>query len=395
MLPHIRNTVAKTDSVKNLVVLGSTGSIGTQTLDLVRLYPNRLRVRALTAGRNVALLAAQAREFSPELVVIADESLVGELRAELAGVNCRISAGPEGLLEAAALDQVDIVLTAVVGYAGLEPTLAAISQGRRIALANKETLVVAGGLIAAAVAKGGAEVIPVDSEHSAIFQCLVGEPPESVEQLILTASGGPFRDLPAADFSDITLQRALRHPNWDMGAKITIDSATMMNKGLEVIEARWMFDIQASDISVVVHPESIIHSMVLFADGSTKAQLGVPDMKVPIQYAITYPERWTAPHERLDWTAISALNFQQPDLERFPCLRLGFEVLELGGTAPAVLNAANEVAVARFLSEDLSFTGIPDLIERAVAKLAGPGDTLDALRAADAAARRFAEEHVR
>ncbi|MFT4605183.1 MAG: 1-deoxy-D-xylulose-5-phosphate reductoisomerase [Rhodothermales bacterium] len=395
MLPHIRNTVAKTDSVKNLVVLGSTGSIGTQTLDLVRLYPNRLRVRALTAGRNVALLAAQAREFSPELVVIADESLVGELRAELTGVNCRISAGPEGLLEAAALDQVDIVLTAVVGYAGLEPTLAAISQGRRIALANKETLVVAGGLIAAAVAKGGAEVIPVDSEHSAIFQCLVGEPPESVEQLILTASGGPFRDLPAADFSDITLQRALRHPNWDMGAKITIDSATMMNKGLEVIEARWMFDIQASDISVVVHPESIIHSMVLFADGSTKAQLGVPDMKVPIQYAITYPERWTAPHERLDWTAISALNFQQPDLERFPCLRLGFEVLELGGTAPAVLNAANEVAVARFLSEDLSFTGIPDLIERAVAKLAGPGDTLDALRAADAAARRFAEEHVR
>ncbi len=395
MLPHIRIAVAETDSVKNLAVLGSTGSIGTQTLDLIRLYPNRLRVRALTAGRNVALLARQAKEFGPELVVIADESLAAELRAEMAGVNCRIAAGPEGLLEAASLDRVDTVVTALMGYAGLEPTLAAIARGRRIALANKETLVVAGGLIAEAVRRDGAEVIPVDSEHSAIFQCLVGEPAESVERLILTASGGPFRDLPAADFPNITPQRALRHPNWDMGAKITIDSATMMNKGLEVIEARWMFDIPAENISVVVHPESIIHSMVVFADGSTKAQLGVPDMKVPIQYAITYPERWAAPHERLDWTAISALNFQQPDLERFPCLRLAFEVLALGGTAPAVLNAANEVAVARFLSEDLSFTGISALIEQAVARLAGPGDTLDALRAADEATRRFAEEHVR
>jgi 1-deoxy-D-xylulose-5-phosphate reductoisomerase len=395
MLPHIRIPVAETDSIKNLAVLGSTGSIGTQTLDLVRLYPDRLRVRALTAGRNVALLARQAREFEPELVVIADESLVGELRAETSGLDCRVAAGPEGLLEAAALDNVDIVVTALVGYAGLAPTLVAIEKGRRIALANKETLVVAGDLIADAVKRGGAEVIPVDSEHSAIFQCLVGEPTKSVEQLILTASGGPFRNLPAADFSNITPQRALKHPNWDMGAKITIDSATMMNKGLEVIEARWMFDIPAEHISVVVHPESIIHSMVVFADGSTKAQLGVPDMKVPIQYALTYPDRWASPHERLDWTTISSLNFQEPDLVRFPCLRLAFDVLQLGGTAPAVLNAANEVAVARFLSEDLSFTGISALIEEAVAKLAGPGDTLDALRAADEATRQFAEEHVR
>lgn len=395
MLPHVQSLDSDSDEVKNLVVLGSTGSIGSQTLDLVRLHPDKLRVRALTAGRNVALLASQAREFGCELAVIADGSLEGELRAALAGTGCRVAAGPEALIEAAALDDVDIVVTALVGYAGLEPTLAAVARGRRIALANKETLVVAGGLVAEAVKAGNADVIPVDSEHSAIFQCLVGEPAGSVEKLILTASGGPFRDLPPAEFSEITPARALRHPNWDMGAKITIDSATMMNKGLEVIEARWMFDIPADRIRVVVHPESIIHSMVLFHDGSTKAQLGVPDMKVPIQYALTFPERWAAPHERLDWTALSRLNFQEPDLQRFPCLRLAFEALKLGGTAPAVLNAANEVAVARFLSEDLTFMGIPDLIERAMSHLAGPGDTLDALRSADIEARRFAEEHVR
>ncbi|NNE71118.1 MAG: 1-deoxy-D-xylulose-5-phosphate reductoisomerase [Rhodothermales bacterium] len=395
MLPHVQSLDADSGQVKQVVVLGSTGSIGTQTLDLARLHPEKLRVRALTAGRNVALLAKQAREFGCELAVIADRSLHGELRAALEGSGCRAAAGPEALIEAAMLDDVDIVVTALVGYAGLEPTLAAVSRGRRIALANKETLVVAGGLIAEAVRKGGAEVIPVDSEHSAIFQCLVGEPAGAVEELILTASGGPFRDLPREEFASITPARALRHPNWDMGAKITIDSATMMNKGLEVIEARWMFDIPADRIRVVVHPESIIHSMVLFHDGSTKAQLGVPDMKVPIQYALTYPERWKAPHERLDWTALSRLNFQEPDLERFPCLRLAFEALERGGTASAVLNAANEVAVARFLSEDLTFMGISELIEQAMDRLAGPGNTLDALRSADAETRRFAEEHVR
>jgi 1-deoxy-D-xylulose-5-phosphate reductoisomerase len=378
-----------------LVILGSTGSIGTQTLDIVRLHPERLRVRALTAGQNVAVLAAQAAEFKPELVVVADESRLPELRQALSGQDCRVLGGAEALVEAAGMDGVDIVVTAVVGYAGLAPTLAAIQRGRRIALANKETLVVAGKLIGQKVRESGAEVIPVDSEHSAIFQCLVGEPQGSVEELLLTASGGPFRTLPLDQFHSITPARALRHPNWDMGAKITIDSATMMNKGLEVIEARWMFDLPQEQIRVVVHPQSIIHSMVLFSDGSTKAQLGVPDMKVPIQYALSYPARWKAPHPRIDWSSLSELHFEEPDAERFPCLGLAFRALELGGTAPAILNAANEVAVARFLAEEIGFMDIPDVIVGAMDRLSGPGDTLEALRAADTDARRFVQEHVR
>jgi 1-deoxy-D-xylulose-5-phosphate reductoisomerase len=378
-----------------LVILGSTGSIGTQTLDIVRMHPERLRVRALTAGQNVAVLAAQAAEFNPELVVVADELRLPELRRALAGQDCRVLGGSEALLEAARMDGVDIVVTAVVGYAGLAPTLAAIERGRRIALANKETLVVAGKLIGENVRRFGAEVIPVDSEHSAIFQCLVGEPDDSVEELILTASGGPFRALPIDQFHSITPARALRHPNWDMGAKITIDSATMMNKGLEVIEARWMFDLPADKIRVVVHPESIIHSMVLFSDGSTKAQLGVPDMKVPIQYALSHPARWNAPHPRIDWSTLSELHFEEPDQERFPCLGLAFRALELGGTAPAILNAANEVAIVRFLAEEIGFMDIPNVIVGAMDRLSGPGDTLEALRAADTDARRFVQEHVR
>ncbi|MFT5145125.1 MAG: 1-deoxy-D-xylulose-5-phosphate reductoisomerase [Rhodothermales bacterium] len=378
-----------------MVILGSTGSIGTQTLDIVRLHPERLRVRALTAGQNVAVLAAQAAEFKPELVVVADESRLPELRQALSGQDCRVLGGAEALVEAAGMDGVDIVVTAVVGYAGLAPTLAAIQRGRRIALANKETLVVAGKLIGQKVRESGAEVIPVDSEHSAIFQCLVGEPQGSVEELLLTASGGPFRTLPLDQFHSITPARALRHPNWDMGAKITIDSATMMNKGLEVIEARWMFDLPQEQIRVVVHPQSIIHSMVLFSDGSTKAQLGVPDMKVPIQYALSYPARWKAPHPRIDWSSLSELHFEEPDAERFPCLGLAFRALELGGTAPAILNAANEVAVARFLAEEIGFMDIPDVIVGAMDRLSGPGDTLEALRAADTDARRFVQEHVR
>ncbi|MBO6576137.1 MAG: 1-deoxy-D-xylulose-5-phosphate reductoisomerase [Rhodothermales bacterium] len=395
MLPTAGSGLPDPGNVKNLAILGSTGSIGTQTLDIVRLHPDRLRVCALTAGKNVAALAEQAREFRPELVVIGDESLVPELRAALADTHCRVAFGAEGLVEAAALPGVETVVTAVVGYVGLEPTLAAVREGRRIALANKETLVVAGHLIRSEVARHGAEVIPVDSEHSAIFQCLVGEPAGSVEKLLLTASGGPFRTLDAGAFERITPADALKHPNWDMGAKITIDSATMMNKGLEVIEARWMFDIPADRLEVVVHPESIIHSMVLFSDGSTKAQLGVPDMKVPIQYALSYPERWPAPHERIDWRALERLHFEPPDTGRFPCLALAYSALELGGSAPTVLNAANEVAVARFLAEDIPFSGIPRAIEAAMQALAGPGDDIDALRAADFEARRFVEEHVR
>ena len=395
MLPNVRLRPDNDGKVKNLAILGSTGSIGTQTLEIAALHPERIRVKALTAGRNVEELIRQARRFRPELVVIGDESLLGELSDGLSGVSCRVTAGPAGLVEAASLDDVDIVVTAVVGFVGLEPTLAAIERGRRIALANKETLVVAGHLIGERTRKCGAEIIPVDSEHSAIFQCLVGEPEDAVEQLILTASGGPFRRLPADQFEAITPARALKHPNWDMGAKITIDSATLMNKGLEVIEARWMFDIPEDRLDVVVHPQSIIHSMVVFKDGSTKAQLGVPDMKVPIQYALSYPERWDAPHERLDWRKLSSLDFESPDTLRFPCLALAFEALRLGGTAPAVLNAANEVAVARFLSGEIPFTGIPDLIGAAVSRLSGPGGTVEALRAADREARRFAEEHVR
>lgn len=381
-------------AARNLCILGATGSIGTQTLDIVRLFPDQLRVHALTAHRNAELLAQQALAFAPQCVVIGEERQLPVLREALAGTGIRVLAGKEGLDEAATLAAVDTVVAAVVGFAGLRPTLAAIRAGKTIALANKETLVVAGALVNELLAAHGVDMIPVDSEHSAIFQCLVGEPPETVEALTLTASGGPFRTRPRETFSQITKAEALNHPNWDMGAKITIDSATMMNKGLEVIEARWLFGLGPEQIRVLVHPQSIIHSMVTFVDGSTKAQLGVPDMKVPIQYALTYPTRWPAPHERLDWATLGRLDFEPPDEEKFPCLRLAFEALRAGGTAPAVLNAANEQAVALFLADKIRFADIPRSIEQAVQALATPGTpTLEALVAADAAARRWVQEH--
>ncbi len=387
------NSAANLDSIKNIAILGSTGSIGTQTLDIVRLHPNRLRVRALTGGRNVALLIEQSLEFRPDLVVIGDESRVSELKEALAGSGVRVAGGAEGILEAASLEVVDTVVAAIVGYAGLDSTLAAVRLGKRVALANKETLVVAGHLVMDEAARTGSEVIPVDSEHSAIFQCLVGEPEDSVEKLIITASGGPFRELAYDQFSQITAEQALRHPNWAMGAKITIDSATMMNKGLEVIEARWLFQIDVSRIDVVVHRESIIHSMVVFVDGSTKAQLGVPHMQIPIQYALSYPDRWGAGHKRIDWTQLSELHFENPDARRFPCLGLAYEALDLGGTAPAILNAANEVAVALFLRGEIPFTGIPLIIEKAMRSLTTQDVDLAALREADHRARSFAKEH--
>lgn len=375
-------------------MLGSTGSIGTQTLEVVRLFPERFRIAALTAGRNAELLAAQARAFRPSLVVIGDASQVPALREALDGTGIRVLGGQEGLQVAATLPEVDTVVAALVGAAGLTSVLAAVEARKRVALANKETLVVAGALVNRRLRACGGELIPVDSEHSAIFQCLVGEPPDSVDELLLTASGGPFRARPAHTFASITKAEALRHPNWSMGAKITIDSATMMNKGLEVIEAHWLFRVAPERIRVVVHPQSIIHSMVSFVDGSTKAQLGIPDMKVPIQYALAYPERWPAPHERVDWTQLRCLDFEQPDPERFPCLRLAYDALAAGGTAPAVLNAANEQAVDLFLEDRIGFVDIPRCIESALDRLAAQGDAdvLDDLLAADAAARRYVRE---
>ena len=375
---------------RRLAVLGSTGSIGVQTLEVAALFPDRLKVDALVAGSDWASLAAQALDVQPRVVVIADESAFTPLRDALANTTIEVRAGTSAIEDVAGAPDVDVVVAAIVGAAGLRPTLAAARTGKIIALANKESLVVAGALVEAACRESGAVVLPVDSEHSALFQALLGEPLDTIETLILTASGGPFRQRDAGTFGDITREEALAHPNWSMGAKVTIDSATLMNKGLEVIEAHWLFGVEADRIEVVVHPQSIIHSMVAFVDGSTKAQLGVPTMCVPIQYALTFPDRWLAPHPRLDWASIGSLDFEAPDLSRFPALGLAFDALRKGGAAPAVLNAANEVAVARFLAGDIRFPDIPHLVEDALADSPARADTLDDLIAADAEARRRA-----
>ncbi len=391
-----RKPVNREADVKRLSVLGSTGSIGTQTLDIVRLFPERFDVCALTAGTNADLLIAQAREFSPECVVLGDARRRKQVEQALEPLGIRVLSGREGLCEAAALDGVDTVLAALVGFAGLESVIEAVRAGKKVALANKETLVVAGQLVTRLLKERNGTLVPVDSEHSAIFQCLVGEPANSVESLILTASGGPFRTRPAETFGTITRQEALAHPNWSMGAKITIDSATMMNKGLEVVEAHWIFDIPAACISVLVHPQSIVHSFVVFSDGSAKAQMGLPDMRLPIQYALSYPERWPAPHERLDWSGAMHLHFEPPDRAKFPCLDLAYEALEIGGAAPAILNAANEQAVALFLAEKIRFTDIPDAIDRALGGMpVQEHPELEDLIACDAEARRVVQEHVR
>ncbi|HEX7071592.1 MAG TPA: 1-deoxy-D-xylulose-5-phosphate reductoisomerase [Rhodothermales bacterium] len=378
---------------RGLAVLGSTGSIGTQTLDVVRLFRDRFQVRVLTANSSVETLLAQVREFSPECVVVDDEAACRTVRDALNGTGVRVLKGTDGLCEAVSQDSVDTVVAAIVGVRGLVPVLAAIDAGKRLALANKETLVVGGELVRRRLAVNGGVMLPIDSEHSAILQCLAGESASEVESLILTASGGPFRTLPAAEFDSITPERALRHPNWTMGAKITIDSATMMNKGLEVIEARWLFDLQPEQIHVLVHPQSLVHSMVSFRDGSTKAQLGLPDMRVPIQYALSYPERWPAPHPRIDWKTVASLDFEEPDLDRFPCLPLAYEALRIGGTAPAVLNAANEESVALFLARQIRFTDIPRMVSRALEQAPFTlAPNLDDLLESDAAARRIVQE---
>lgn len=384
---------SESNGKKSIAVLGSTGSIGKQTLDIVRLFPDRFDVCVLTSGSATDVLAEQAREFRPDVVVLANGANEDILIDQLSDLPVRVMTGPEALIEAAAWPVSDIVVTALVGSAGLRPTVAAMQCGKRIALANKETLVVAGSIIRPMVVKYNAEIIPVDSEHSAIFQCLVGESADTIEKLTLTSSGGPFRERSLDTFSTITREEALAHPIWTMGPKITIDSATMMNKGLEVLEAHWLFDVGAENIDVVVHPQSIIHSMVTFVDGSAKAQLGVPDMKVPIQYALCYPDRWPADHARIDWTDLPILEFHTPDWDRFPCLGLAFEALRMGGATPAVLNAANEEAVALFLQDQMRFTDIPVLIERVMVELDDEDSvTIDDLMHADLRARRRIQE---
>ena len=380
-------------ALRRLAILGSTGSIGSQALEVATLFPDRLAIDSLAAGSDWAGLAAQARAVHPRAVAIADPAAYAPLREALAGTGIEVTAGDAAVSALAEAPEADLVLAAVVGAAGLASTLAAVRAGKAVALANKEALVVAGALVLRLAAETGATVLPVDSEHSALFQCLVGEPVGTVEQLTLTASGGPFRDRPADSFASITPAEALRHPNWAMGAKITVDSATLMNKGLEVIEAHWLFGVPAGRIQVAIHPQSAVHSVVTFVDGSAKAQLGVPDMKVPIQYALSFPERWPAPHARLEFSTLGALDFSAPDLDRFPCLGLAYDALHAGGGVPAALNAANEVAVRRFLDGSLSFPGIARCVEAGMA--AGQGtapDTVDAFMAVDAEARALAAD---
>ncbi len=344
--------------MKKIALLGATGSIGVSTLDIIAAYPDQYEVVCLSAGNNLRRLKEQIDRFRPRLVSVISEEAARDLQRELGTKGPEVCCGVEGLIACASHQEVHMVVTAVVGAAGLVPTMAAIEAGKDIALANKETLVAAGPLVMAAVARKGVRLYPVDSEHSAIFQSLQGHRRQDVRRLILTASGGPFRDRPQADLARVTLADALAHPNWNMGRKITIDSATMMNKGLEVIEARWLFDLPADRIAVHIHPQSIVHSMVEYVDGAVMAQLGIPDMKTPIAYALSYPERLPLDQPPLDLCALKNLSFFEPDLKKFPCLDLAYQALSCGGTAPAVLNAANEVIVEAFLQQQIGFLDI-------------------------------------
>ncbi len=356
-------------SKKHIAILGSTGSIGTQALDVVRANPDSFSVEVLTAGKNAELLILQALEFLPDAVVIEDEKQLKKVKDALSDKSIKVYGGGKAIEQVVQMEKIDLVLTAIVGYAGLASTISAIKAGKTIALANKETLVVAGELVTALAKEHGASIYPVDSEHSAIFQCLAGEFHNPIEKIILTASGGPFRGKDAAFLGGVTKAQALKHPNWEMGAKITIDSATLMNKGLEVIEAKWLFHLTPGQIEVVVHPQSIVHSLVQFRDGSLKAQLGLPDMKVPIQYALAYPLRLPNTFRRFDFSEYPDLTFEKPDRKTFRCLDLAFLALEKGGNASCILNAANEVAVDAFLKDRIGFLKIPELIERCLEKM--------------------------
>lgn len=354
--------------MKKILILGSSGSIGVNTLNVVRKFPDKFKVAGLTVNSRIDLLEQQIKEFRPEFVVVTNESKAKELKSNIGNL-CDVLSGNDELLKAASKRDYDILLGAIVGFAGLQPTIEAIKRGKRIALANKETLVVAGEIVNKLVLQHSAEIIPVDSEHSAIYQCLVGENLNEVEKLILTASGGPFLNKDKSLLENVTVDEALNHPNWKMGNKVSIDSATMMNKGLEVIEAHWLFGLPIKKIDVVIHPQSIIHSMVQFVDGSIKAQLGLPDMKLPIQYALTFPERLQNDFKRTDLPMINALNFFEPDFDKFKCLKMAFDIINIGGTAPCILNAANEVAVEKFINKKIKFSQIPELIDKALNKI--------------------------
>ena len=384
--------------MKNIAILGSTGSIGRSALAVVDAHPSRLRVVALAAGDNAALLAEQVARYRPEVVAMATDEAAGRLRASSGDILPSIERGPAGLIAVATHAAVDIVICASAGTAGLEAVLAAIAAGKTIALANKEVLVMAGALVTDAARRRGVPILPVDSEHNAIHQCLHGRSTSEIRRLILTASGGPFRQFTPDALDRVEPEAALRHPTWQMGRKITIDSATLMNKGLEVIEARWLFDIAADRISVLVHPQSIVHSMVEFVDGSILAQLSVTDMRLPIQYALAYPERWGAVLPPLDLTQSGPLTFEAADTERFPCLELAFRAVAGDNGLPIVLNAANEVAVAAFMDSRLAFTAIPEVIEASMADYAGQARrdvrNLADVRTVDREARRFASRYA-
>jgi 1-deoxy-D-xylulose-5-phosphate reductoisomerase len=382
--------------MKRVTLLGGTGSIGLRTLELVSSFPEELALAGFAArGSNVELIADLCRKYSPTAVALLERAAVDRLAPLLPSPRPELLAGPEGLVALTRDVETDVVLSALVGAAGLLPTMAAIEAGRPVALANKETLVMAGSLMTAAARRRGVSLLPVDSEHSAIFQCLCGHNRGDVQRILLTGSGGPFRQLPRAAFGAVTVEDALRHPTWKMGPKITIDSATMMNKGLEIIEARWLFDVAPEQVQVVVHPQSIVHSMVEYVDGVVMAQLGVADMGVPILYALTYPERRPVPGARLDLTRVGQLTFFEPDVDRFPCLRLARTALEQGGSAPVVLNAANEIAVAAFLDRRIAFSRIAELIEGALdAMPATEPKTVDDCVAVDADTRRTVQAWV-
>ncbi|MGM0946016.1 MAG: 1-deoxy-D-xylulose-5-phosphate reductoisomerase [Bacteroidota bacterium] len=381
---------------KRVAILGSTGSIGTQTLEVIRQHPSDFIVEVLTAQNNCDLLIAQALEFNPNAVVIGNISNYEKVKDALISHDIKVFAGQKALEQIVEMETIDVVLTALVGYSGLLPTLAAIRAGKQIALANKETLVVAGELVTALAKEKGVNIYPVDSEHSAIFQCLVGEFHNPIEKIILTASGGPFRGKDKTFLETVTKAQALKHPNWEMGAKITIDSASLMNKGLEVIEAKWLFGLKTEQIDVIVHPQSIVHSLVQFEDGSLKAQLGLPDMRIPIQFALSYPYRLKSDFERFDFINYPNLTFEQPDKKTFRNLQLAFDALERGGNAACVLNASNEIVVDAFLKDQIGFLQMSDLIEETMANIEFiSSPSIDDYVATDEKARKYTEELIK
>lgn len=382
--------------MKNIAILGSTGSIGTQALDIIAENSSELKATVLTANHNWELLVKQALQHRPQSVVIADPSLYTNVKEALSGSGIEIKSGEEAIAEVVEKQSVDMVLTAMVGYSGLIPTIHAINANKTIALANKETLVVAGEIITGLAREKGVDILPVDSEHSAIFQCLVGENRAAMRKILLTASGGPFRSLSKHQLERVTVADALKHPNWSMGHKVTIDSASMMNKGFEMIEAKWLFNCDPANIEILVHPQSIVHSMVEFCDGSIKAQLGVPDMHIPIQYALTYPVRTPSEKYILSWDKVTQLTFEKPDYEKFPLLHYAFEAIKKGGNMPCILNAANEVAVQAFLQEKISFTQMPVLAEYTMRNTGFiPNPTLSELVETNREAVKIAEQWVK